>query len=46
MKTVDVESSTCINFKLVIMLKYKNIEIFLQKVTNQIGLKKFFLLKT
>ena len=28
------------------MLEYKNIKIFLQKVKYQIGLKKFFLLKT
>ena len=29
------------NLKLVIMLEYQNIKIFLQKVKLQIGLKKF-----
>ena len=33
------------NLLLVIMLEYQNIKIFLQKVTLQIGLKKFFWLK-
>ena len=33
------------NLKLVIMLEYQNIRIFLQKVTLQIGLKKFLLLQ-
>ena len=52
MKPVDVKSSTYIDFdqekirkfrnlKLVIMLKYQNIKTFLQKVTFQIGLKRF-----
>ena len=52
MKPVDVESSTYIDFdknmikkvlnlKLVIMLKYQNIKIFLQKAMFQIDLKKF-----
>ena len=30
-----------LNLKLVLMLEYQNIKIFLQKVTLQIGLKKF-----
>ena len=29
------------NLKLVIMLEYQNIKMFLQKVTLQIGLRKF-----
>ena len=52
MKPVDVKSSTYIDFdknmikkvlnlKLVIMLKYQNIKIFLQKAMFQIDLKKF-----
>ena len=31
-----------LNSKLVIFLEYQNIKTFLQKVTLQIGLKKFF----
>ena len=31
-----------LNLKLVIFLEYQNIKTFLQKVTLQIGLKKFF----
>ena len=34
-----------LNLKLVIILDYQNIEIFLQKTMFQIGLKKFFRLK-
>ena len=34
-----------LNLKLVILLKYQNIKIFLQTVTLQIGLKKFLGLK-
>ena len=34
-----------LNFKLVIVLEYQNIKIFLQKVTLQICLKKFLGLK-
>ena len=30
---------------LVILLQYKNIKIFLQKITPQIGLKKFSVIK-
>ena len=56
MKPADVKSNTYIssskkviikilNLKLVILLKYQNIKIFLQKVTLQIGLKKFLWLK-
>ena len=52
MKLVDVKSNThltlvkkviikSLNLKLVILLEYQNIKIFLQKVTLQIGLKKF-----
>ena len=51
MKRADVKSNTYIEssqkindknpkFKLVILLEYQNIEIFLQKVTLEIGLKK------
>ena len=51
MKPVDVKPSIILtvikkiirkvlNFKLVILLEYQNIKIFLQKVTLQIGLKK------
>ena len=51
-KPVDVKSSTYIvsskeinnkdfKFKLAILLEYQNIKIFLQKVTLQVGLKKF-----
>ena len=51
-KPVDVKSNIYIysskeliikilNLKLVVLLEYQNIEIFLQKVTLQIGLKKF-----
>ena len=50
MKSVDIkpnDSSKEINnknttFKLVVLLEIENIKIFLQKVTLQIGLKKFF----
>ena len=56
MKPVYVKSSTCIDsskeindkdpkFKLVILLEYWSIKIFLQKATLQIGLKKFLWLK-
>ena len=52
MKPVDVKSNTYIdsskklmikirNLKLLIMLEYQNIKLFLQKVTLQISLKKF-----
>ena len=52
MKLVDIKPSIYIDFnkkitrkvlhlKLVIMLEYQNIKIFLQKVTFKIGLKKF-----
>ena len=52
MKPIEVKSSTYINFKkennkqdpilkLVIMLEYQNIKIFLLKVTFQTGRKKF-----
>ena len=49
MKPVDVKSNTYIdssnetniNLKLVILLEYQNIKIFLQKVTFKIGQKKF-----
>ena len=34
-----------LNLKLVILLEYKNIKMFLQKVTFQIALKKFLWLK-
>ena len=34
-----------LNLKLVILLEYQNIKIILQKVTLQIGLKKFFVIK-
>ena len=51
-KTIDVKSSAYIDsskeinnkdpdLKLVIMLEYQNIQIFLQKLKLQIGLKKF-----
>ena len=52
MKPVDVNSRTYIDFskgnsitktlnlKFLILLEYKNVEIFLQKVTLQIDLKK------
>ena len=51
-KPIDVKSNTYIdsskksiikilNLKIVIMLEYQNTTIFLQKVTLQIGLKKF-----
>ena len=56
MKPVDVKSNThltlvkkliikSLNLKLVILLEYQNIKIFLQKVTLQICLKKFLWLK-
>ena len=53
-KPIDVKSSTytdfnkkkikrkVLNFKLMTMQEYQNIKIFLQKVTLQIGLKKFW----
>ena len=51
MKPVDVKSNTYIDsskesnnkdpLKLVILLEYQKIKIYLQKVTLQIGLKKF-----
>ena len=50
MKPVDVKSNTYIDssieinkkdLKLVILLEYQNIQIFLQKITDQINLKKF-----
>ena len=52
MKPVDVKSSTILtliekiikkilNLKFMIMLEYQNTKTFLQKVTFQIGLKKF-----
>ena len=56
MKPVDVISNThtdyieltikILNLKLVILLEYQNIKIFLQKATPQIGLKKIFRLKS
>ena len=56
MKPVDVKSKTYIDsskeindkdidLKLVILLEYQNIKIFLQKVRLQIGLKKLLWLK-
>ena len=57
MKPVDVNSRTYIDFskensiikilnlKFLILLEYKNVEIFLQKVTLQIDLKKVLWLK-
>ena len=54
LKPVDVKCSTYIAFdkknnkegpKLVIMIEYQNIKIFLQNVTLQIGLKKTFVTK-
>ena len=56
MKPVDVKPNTYIhfskeinekdsNFKLVILLEYQNIKINLQRVTLQIGLKKFLWLR-
>ena len=56
MKPIFVKSSTYIdlikklmikilNLKLVIFLEYKNIKIFLKKVTLQICKKKFFVIK-
>ena len=56
MKLVDTKSTHILplvkklmmkirNLKLVILLEYQNIEIFLQKVTLQIGLKKIFVIK-
>ena len=52
MKPVEVKSNTYIDsskeinnkdpkFKLVILLEYQNLKIFLQKLTLQIGLRKF-----
>ena len=50
MKPVEVKSNTYIdnkstikilNLKLVILLEYQNLKIFLQKLTLQIGLRKF-----
>ena len=57
MKSIDVKSNTCINshkkltikiinLKLVTLLEYQNIKIFLLKVTFQIGPKTFLLLKS
>ena len=54
MKPADVKSSIYIDFnkennkkvplfKLIIMLEYQNIKIFMKKVTLQIDLKKYFL---
>ena len=37
MKTVDVESSTYISFKLLIMLKYQNIETFLETLLSKLA---------
>ena len=37
MKTVDVESSTYISFKLLIMLKYQNIETFLKTLLSKLA---------
>ena len=34
-----------LNLKLVMLLKYQNVQIFLEKVIFQIGLKKFWRLK-
>ena len=34
-----------LNFKLVILIEYQNIKIYLLKITFQIGLKKFLGLK-
>ena len=34
-----------LNIKLAILLKYQNIKTFLQNVSFQIGLKKFFVIK-
>ena len=52
MKPVDVKTNTCIDasqeindkdpkLKLVVLLKYQNIEVFLQNFTFQSCLKKF-----
>ena len=56
MEPADVKSNTYIEsskeidnkkhkFKMVILLEYQNIKIFLQKVTLQIGLRKFFVIE-
>ena len=56
MKPVDVKSNTffdsskevnikILNLKLVILLQYQNMKMFLQMFTLQIGLKKFLWLK-
>ena len=53
MKSINVNILTLVkeimkkilNLKLVILLEYQNIKIFLQKVALQIGLKKFLWLK-
>ena len=37
MKTVDIQSSTYISFKLVIMLKYQNIEIFFKRLLSKLA---------
>ena len=37
MKTVDVESSTYISFKLVITLKYQNIETFFKTLLSKLA---------
>ena len=34
-----------VNLKLLVMLEYWNIKTYLQKVTLEIGLKKFFMIK-
>ena len=39
--SIDEVNDKVLNFKLVIMLEYQNTKTFLQKVTLQIGLKKF-----
>ena len=46
MKPVDVKSNTNNKIlKLVILLEYQKVKIFLQKVTFQIGLKKLFVIQ-
>ena len=37
MKTVDIQSSTYISFKLVIMLKYQNIETFFKRLLSKLA---------
>ena len=41
----NIENSKVLNLKLVIMLEYQNIKIFLQNAMLQIGPKKFLWLK-